>query len=93
MRSTSSRSPRAATPPAGRGLLATNPPYGVRVGDRRALRDLYRGFGAVARERWAAWSIALLSADAALLAETGLPLGVRWSSNNGGIPVQLMVRT
>lgn len=83
----------AAGPPAGSGLLATNPPYGVRVGDRRALRDLYRGFGAVARERWAAWSVALLSADAGLLAETGLPTSVRWSSSNGGIPVQLVVRS
>ena len=83
----------AAAPPARSGLLATNPPYGVRVGDRRALRDLYRGFGALARDRWAAWSLALLSADAGLVAETGLPLGVRWSSSNGGIPVQLMVRS
>ena len=83
----------AAAPPAGSGLLATNPPYGVRVGDRRALRDLYRAFGALASGRWAAWSVALLSADAGLLAETGLPLSVRWSSNNGGIPVQLMVRS
>ena len=33
-----------ARPPAATGLLASNPPYGVRVGDRRALRDLYRGF-------------------------------------------------
>ena len=83
----------AARPPAAAGLLATNPPYGVRVGDRRALRDLYRGFGAVVRERWAAWSVALLSADAGLLAETTLPTSVRWSSSNGGIPVQLVVRS
>ena len=83
----------AARPPAGTGLLATNPPYGVRVGDRRALRDLYRGFGALARDHWGAWSVALLSADAGLLAETGLPFGVRWSSSNGGIPVHLVVRS
>ena len=80
----------AVLPPAAAGLLATNPPYGIRVGDRRGLRDLYRAFGALARERWAGWSVALLSADAGLLAETGLPLSVRWSSSNGGIPVQLM---
>lgn len=82
----------AVVPPAPTGLLATNPPYGVRVGDRRALRDLYRAFGALAGERWAAWTVALLSADAGLLAETGLPVRLRWSSRNGGIPVQLMVR-
>lgn len=83
----------AAAPPAGTGLLATNPPYGVRVGDRRALRELYRGFGALARDRWAAWSVALLSADAGLLAETRLPVEVRWRSSNGGIPVHLVVKS
>jgi putative N6-adenine-specific DNA methylase len=80
-------------PPAPTGLLATNPPYGIRVGDRRALRDLYRTFGALAAERWAAWTVALLSADAGLLAETTLSTSVRWSSSNGGIPVQLVVRS
>ena len=45
------------------------------------------------REHWAAWSVALLSADAGLLAETGLPVGIRWSSSNGGIPVQLVVKS
>lgn len=80
-------------PPAPTGLLATNPPYGIRVGDRGALRDLYRTVGALAAERWAAWTIALLSADAGLLAETTLPTRVRWSSSNGGIPVQLVVRS
>lgn len=80
-------------PPAPTGLLATNPPYGIRVGDRAALRDLYRAFGTLAAQRWAAWSVALLSADAGLLAETTLPTSVRWSSSNGGIPVQLVVRS
>lgn len=80
-------------PPAPTGLLATNPPYGIRVGDRGPLRDLYRTFGALAAERWAAWSVAFLSADAGLLAETRLPTSVRWSSSNGGIPVHLVVRS
>jgi hypothetical protein len=63
------------------------------VGDRRALRDLYRAFGALAGEPWAGWAISLLSADAGLLAETGLPVRVCWNSSNGGIPVQLVVRS
>ena len=83
----------SVAPPAGTGLLASNPPYGIRVGDRRGLGDLYRAFGALAGEQWAGWSVALLSADAGLLAETGLRFSVRWSSNNGGIPVHLVVRS
>src|SRR5205085_4813752 len=36
---------------SGSGLVATNPPYGVRVGDVDTLRNLYARFGAVLRER------------------------------------------
>src|SRR6185436_641014 len=40
----------AATPVgSGPGLLITNPPYGERVGDSKAIRNLYAQFGNVAR--------------------------------------------
>jgi putative N6-adenine-specific DNA methylase len=81
------------SPPAGAGLLASNPPYGVRIGDRRELRDLYARLGALLRERWRGWEVALLSADSGLLAETGVPFTVAWESRNGGLPVQLVCRS
>jgi putative N6-adenine-specific DNA methylase len=81
----------AARPPAASGLLATNPPYGVRVGDATRLRDLYAAFGRVIREHWSGWRIALLAADQRLLAQTALGFERRWSSTNGGIPVELVL--
>ena len=76
--------------PAGVGLLLTNPPYGVRVGRTRDLRDLYAALGNLVRQRLAAWRVAFLSADAGLAAHTGLVLESRLTTRNGGIRVDLM---
>lgn len=81
----------AVEPPRGPGWLITNPPYGVRVGEREALRDLFATLGRVARERLPGWTVALLSADRRLEAQTGLALEERLSTNNGGIPVRVVV--
>ena len=77
--------------PSGVGAIVTNPPYGVRVGERRSLRDLYAALGKVARARFPGWTIALLSADRALEAQLRLELEERFRTRNGGIPVRLVV--
>lgn len=82
----------AMKPPAAAGLLATNPPYGIRVGPQADLRDLYARLGALLRERWGGWRVAILVAGPMPEREMGLPFTVRWDSNNGGIPVRLLVR-
>ena len=79
----------AVEPPALPGLLLTNPPYGARIGERAALRNLYAQFGNVARRRFAGWTVAFLSADRALEAQVELPLGPVLRFRNGGIPVEL----
>ena len=77
--------------PAG-GWLVTNPPYGARVGERGPLRALYARIGQVVAGL-DGWSLALLSADAVLEGQVGLPLEERWRTSNGGIPVRLLVAT
>lgn len=77
--------------PEGSGLLITNPPYGLRVGDKAPLRDLYARFGQVVRERCVGWRIAMLSADKALEGHTGLRFQDVLRTSNGGIPVRLVV--
>ena len=79
-------------PPATPGLLATNPPYGVRVGSPD-VRDLYAQLGKVARDRLQGWRIALLSADRALDAQLRMPLETVLEVSNGGIPVRYMAGT
>lgn len=84
----------AVAPPVGAGWVVTNPPYGIRVGERAEVRDLYARLGAVLRERFAGWRVAVLSADAdpahPLERQLRLPLTPVWTSNNGGIPVRLL---
>lgn len=75
------------TPP---GWVITNPPYGVRVGTSRELRNLYARFGTVMRERFGGWKLAFLSADHALEAQLHLELETLFRTTNGGIPVRCM---
>jgi putative N6-adenine-specific DNA methylase len=85
-----------AEPPegAGPGLLVMNPPYGIRVGEGDAVRDLYARIGQLARVRFGGWTVALLSADRtpghSLERQLRLPLRPLWRTSNGGIPVRLL---
>jgi putative N6-adenine-specific DNA methylase len=72
------------------GLLLTNAPYGVRVGERHDLYGLYATLGRVTRERLPHWTVAMLAADAGLAAASGLPLEEVLSTRNGGISVRLL---
>ncbi len=80
----------AIEPPGEAGWLVTNPPYGIRVGERRRLRDLYAQLGNVARRRCAAWRLALLSVHADLERQIAVPLERSFETQNGGIRVRLM---
>ena len=72
------------------GLLVTNPPYGVRVGEAQKLRDLYARLGQVLRAKLPGWEVALLSANPRLERELRLALEERLRTRNGGIPVRLL---
>jgi putative N6-adenine-specific DNA methylase len=77
--------------PPGPGLIATNPPSGVRLGEAGDLRDLYARFGSVLRAECGGWRAVLLTADRAHDAATGLGLAERWHSSNGGVKVRCSV--
>lgn len=81
----------AAEPPVGPGVLATNPPYGLRVGEADALRDLYAALGNLARRRLAGWTVAMVAANPRLEGHAGLPFREAWRTQNGGIPIRLAV--
>lgn len=72
------------------GLLATNPPYGVRVGDAKQLKNLYARFGDVLRHSRSGWHLMMLAADATLVRQTRLSLETSFRTSNGGIPVQAL---
>ncbi|HJR62991.1 MAG TPA: class I SAM-dependent RNA methyltransferase [Gemmatimonadaceae bacterium] len=80
----------AIEPPAGAGWIVTNPPYGTRVGERDALRDLYATLGTVVRRRCPGWSVSMISASARLERQTGLAFQELARTRSGGIPVRLL---
>lgn len=80
----------AIEPPSGPGLVAANPPYGVRVGEADALRNLYAQLGHVLRARCPGWTLALLSPDRRLEGQLALDLAERLRTSNGGIPVRVV---
>jgi putative N6-adenine-specific DNA methylase len=80
----------ALEPPAGPGHLVTNPPYGVRVGERNELAPLYTALGRVATERLGGWPVVLLAAEPRHAAATGLPLRELFATRNGGIAVRAL---
>lgn len=77
--------------PPGPGLLVCNPPYGMRVGESDALRNLYAALGRTARARCPGWTLALLGADRKLEGQVGVDFTEAFRTSNGGIPVRLLV--
>jgi putative N6-adenine-specific DNA methylase len=71
------------------GLVICNPPYGTRVGDRRALFALYASFGKVVAERFRGWRVGLVTTDAGLAKATGLALTSGPVVPHGGLKVRL----
>ncbi len=81
----------AAPPPAASaGLLCTNPPYGVRLGESEGVRQLHRELGAVLRERFGGWKAAVLVGDSSLGLELGLRAARVHTLWNGAIECRLL---
>lgn len=76
--------------PDGAGWIISNPPYGVRVGETTALRNLYAQLGKVVRDRAHGWVLALLTADRALERQVRAGFDEVFRVSNGGIPVRLV---
>lgn len=81
------RAVSAIEPPGQPGLIATNPPYGVRLRGAGDARNVYAQLGKVLRHCCARWRVALYAPEAKLAAAMGLSLGETLRTSNGGIRV------
>lgn len=80
------------TPPQGAapGLVIVNPPYGARIGDKKALYPVYGRLGQVLKDRFAGWRVGIITSEAALAKTTGLPFVPDGPSiAHGGLRVRL----
>jgi 23S rRNA (guanine2445-N2)-methyltransferase / 23S rRNA (guanine2069-N7)-methyltransferase len=77
-------------PPGTRtGLVVTNPPYGVRLGEADDLSALYAVLGERLLAGFEGWSAAVLTTDEALARATGLRSSAAYTLYNGTIETKL----
>jgi 23S rRNA G2445 N2-methylase RlmL len=67
-----------------------NPPYGVRIGEEKELRTLYRTLGEVLHEHCSGWSAFVFTGNARLAKSIGMPAAVQIPLFNGKIPCRLL---
>lgn len=79
------------TPPEGPpGLVIVNPPYGARIGDKKALYPVYGRLGQVLKDRFSGWQVGVITSEGALAKTMGLPfLPDGPSIAHGGLRVRL----
>ncbi len=75
------------------GLIAINPPYGVRLGDESAARELYAATGEAIRTRFEGWHAVAITSEDAPAAWFGLDVLAEHEVYNGAIPAKVSVMT
>ena len=75
---------------AATGLLATNPPYGERIGDQERLQALYQMLGARLREQFQGWKAAVLTGNPPLAKAIGIHARRSHTLFNGRIECRLL---
>jgi putative N6-adenine-specific DNA methylase len=79
----------ALEPPADRGVMVLNPPYGVRMSQEAELARFYPKLGDWLKQRFAGWRVYVLTADARLKDLIGLAPAKRTPLYNGPLACRL----
>jgi putative N6-adenine-specific DNA methylase len=77
------------TAPAKQGIIVTNPPYGVRLGEQQQLAEFYPKLGDVLKKQFSGWRAYLLSADMRLPKLIRLAVSKRTPLFNGALECRL----
>jgi putative N6-adenine-specific DNA methylase len=75
--------------PASEGIIVTNPPYGVRLGEQQQLAEFYPKLGDALKKRFSGWRAYLLSADMRLPRLIRLAASKRTPLFNGALECRL----
>ena len=75
--------------PAASGVIVTNPPYGVRLGDTGALAEFYPKLGDALKQKFSGWRAYILSSDMALPKLIHLAASKRTPLFNGALECRL----
>lgn len=77
------------SPPAPTGILVTNPPYGVRLGEASELETFYPKLGDALKQRFAGWRACIFTGDMRLPKLIGLKPRRRTPLYNGALECRL----
>jgi putative N6-adenine-specific DNA methylase len=75
--------------PAKEGIIVTNPPYGVRLGEQQQLAEFYPKLGDVLKKKFCGWRVYLFSADMRLPKLIRLAASKRIPLFNGALECRL----
>jgi putative N6-adenine-specific DNA methylase len=75
--------------PANQGIIVTNPPYGMRLGEQQQLAEFYPKLGDTLKRRFSGWRAYLLSADMRLPKLIRLAASKRTPLFNGALECRL----
>ena len=75
--------------PANEGIIVTNPPYGVRLGEQQMLAEFYPKLGDVLKKNFTGWRAYILSADMRLPKLIRLAASKRTPLFNGALECRL----
>ncbi|MBE9128802.1 MULTISPECIES: THUMP domain-containing class I SAM-dependent RNA methyltransferase [unclassified Coleofasciculus] len=78
-------------PPADRGVIICNPPYGERLGNVRELGEFYKLLGDVFKQRFKGWTAFILTGNKELAKRVGLKASRRIPLYNGSLPCTFLL--
>ena len=77
-------------PPAAKGIMVTNPPYGERLSEKTAVKYLYRCLGRIFRTAFEGWQLGFFTANPDLADMLGVSWQQRYRLYNGPIKCRLL---
>ncbi len=72
-------------PFAPKGLIVTNPPYGVRMGEVEEMMQLYGAIGSTFKHQYKNWNAGVISSEKKFLQAISLKPSKKFSLHNGGL--------
>ena len=74
-----------------KGLIVTNPPYGVRLNEVEGLRKTYSELGSTLKHHYKNWKACVITSEKTLLHSVGLKPSRKWMLHNGPLESQFSI--
>lgn len=67
------------------GIIVSNPPYGVRIGEVAELKGTYQRMGSTFKHHYKSWKACVITSDKTLMHAIGLKPAKHWKLQNGAL--------